>query len=81
MPVCSYLVHIKEGRSASVTEELNRFPECEATPAQNRDLLILVTETDSKHADDELRKRIESISDIECLALTFGADNKQEAPS
>ena len=73
MNVCSYLVHVRPGTAEAVTGTLNALPGCDAVPAENRDLVILVTETPDKQTDKDLTEQIQSLNDIECLALTFGA--------
>jgi nitrate reductase NapAB chaperone NapD len=81
MNICSYLLHIHNGgnRDGSLTRQLNALPGCEATPAENEEnLMILVTETPDKAADEQLCKQIESITAIEGMALVFGAQNPEE---
>lgn len=83
MHICSYLVHVsrKEGSLASVTQALNALPGCEATPDNNENnVLILVTETDDREADTHLLKKIETITDVECIALVFGATDPTGVP-
>jgi nitrate reductase NapAB chaperone NapD len=72
MPICSYLVVPEAGATRRVAVELSRMPGCEVVAAQNRDLLILVTETASLGADQALRERVERLDGIECVMLTFG---------
>lgn len=72
MPICSYLVIPEAGASERVQARLARIPECEVVAAQNRDLLILVTETEGLEEEDDLRGTVESMDGIEALLLTFG---------
>ena len=73
MNVCSYIAHVRPGTAQAVAGTLNALPGCDATPAENRDLVILVTETPDKQTDKDLNEQIQSLHNIECLALTFGA--------
>ena len=72
MPVCSYIVYPVSGRMHPLMETLNSMRGCEVTPANNRELLILVTETSSPREEDLLQEQLKQQEDIECLALAFG---------
>lgn len=72
MPVCSYLVIPDPGRTRALADRLNDIAGCEAAPARNRDLLILVTETPGLEEENALRERIEAMDDIRALLFTFG---------
>ena len=45
---------------------------CEVVPAQNSDVLLLVTTTPGPREDRELRQCIESLPGLDALLLTFG---------
>jgi nitrate reductase NapAB chaperone NapD len=72
MPICSYLVIPEAGATARVSAELSRIPGCDVIPAQNRELLILITETGGREADEALRKEVEGLDGVEALVFTFG---------
>ena len=80
MPVCSYLVHSQPGRRTDVANRLEQIPGCEATPADQHDLIVLVTATDTVEEEAALQKSLESVEGIQNIALTFG-DVSQEATS
>jgi nitrate reductase NapAB chaperone NapD len=71
MPVCSYIVHVKENKLPDVSIELETKDECTVYPAQNKEMLILVTETSDDNSEDKLKEKLNEITDIECMALTF----------
>ena len=72
MPVCGYvLVPEAQGR-AGLLDRLSSMPECEVVPAQNSDLLLLVTSTPGPAEDRDLRRRVESLPGLQALLLTFG---------
>ena len=72
MPVSSYLVAPDDGRRADVALALGRIPGCDVVPAENRDLLLLVTDTPDLSAEAELRASIEAIEGVRGLVMTFG---------
>jgi nitrate reductase NapAB chaperone NapD len=72
MPICSYLVIPEEGATDRVRADLASIPECEVVRAENRDVLLLVTETPGLEEEDALRSAVEAMDGIQALLLTFG---------
>lgn len=72
MPICSYLMIPEPGTKARVQERLDGIAGCEVVPAENRDILILVTETEDRTAEDALRARLETLDGVRALMQTFG---------
>jgi hypothetical protein len=72
MPVCGYVL-VPEARGRAVLmNRLSCLAGCEVVPAQNSDVLLLVTTTPGPTEDRELRQRIESLPGLDALLLTFG---------
>ena len=74
MPIKSYLVHPQEGQKMQLAGVLSKIEQCEVLPAENKDVLILVTETDSKQEEEVLKERLDSINGIKLMALVSGFD-------
>jgi nitrate reductase NapAB chaperone NapD len=72
MPVCSYLVIPETGAVERLAARLAALPGCEVAPAENRDLLLLVTDTPDTETDRKLRRTVEDMEGIHALVLTFG---------
>lgn len=72
MPICGYVVVPRQGESTGTAEALSRIEGCEVFPAENEDLLLLITETDSLEADAALRRTLRRSPGIDALLLTFG---------
>ncbi len=72
MPICSYLVVPEPGASDRIRARLAAIPECDVIGARNRDLLLLVTETGTSAQEARLRTRIEALTGVRDLVLTFG---------
>ncbi len=72
MPICSYLVISEDGASEHVAERLAALPGCDVVPAENRDVLILVTDTLGLEEEGALRRKVEALDGIQGLLLTFG---------
>ncbi len=72
MPICSYLAVPSEGTTDRLEEQLKRIPGCQVARAQNRELLLLVTETESPEEDEALRFTLQGIDELQALIFTFG---------
>lgn len=72
MPICSYLVIPGEGTLATVQSELAALVGCDVIRAENRDVLMLVTESTGPADEDRLRAEIEAVDGIDALLFTFG---------
>ncbi len=72
MPVCSYLVAPDDGCRDDVALALGKISGCDVVPAENRELLLLVTDTADLAAEAELRASIESIPGVRGMVMAFG---------
>lgn len=72
MPICSYLVSPVNERENELRERLTQFSECELERAENRDLYMLVTETEDMEHQKELEDRLNQVESIDWLMQTFG---------
>lgn len=70
MPIKSYLVYPIPGKQADVKATLSAMPECQCILSENYDLLVLVTDTADKAAEENLNTRLKEISSIQYLVLT-----------
>jgi nitrate reductase NapAB chaperone NapD len=81
MPICSYLVFPESGARQAVCRQLSEIPGCEFVPAENRDLILLVTETETSAQEEALRERVEALPEIRSLLLAFGeVTSAQQSP-
>lgn len=55
-----------------MARRLDVLPGCDVARSRNRDAILLVTDTGDLAEDEDLRRRIEGIDEIEALVLTFG---------
>ena len=72
MPIKSYLAHPHKGRKEELIKVLLSIDACEILPAQNEDVIALVTETNSKKEEEELETMLESIDSLKLLAMVAG---------
>jgi nitrate reductase NapAB chaperone NapD len=72
MPVFSYLAYPVNGAKEALLDELATLDFCEVTPAENKDILILVTDTPDEDQEKALQKKLKSLKSLESLGMTFG---------
>ena len=72
MPVFSYLAYPKQGARDQLIKDLAALDYCEVTPADNAEILILVTDTPDDDQDKALQKRLKKLNSLESLGMTFG---------
>jgi len=72
MPVFSYLAYPRAGAKAQLLNALAAIKYCEATPAENEDILILLTDTPNDDSEKDLQKKLKSLKSLQSLGMTFG---------
>jgi hypothetical protein len=72
MPVFSYLAYPAQGAKEALLKDLATLDYCEAVPAENEEILILVTDTPDEKKEKELQKKLEALKSLESLGMTFG---------
>jgi hypothetical protein len=75
MPVFSYLAYPADGKKEALLLDLEGLDYCEALPAENEEVLILVTDTPDEEKEKELQKKLKQLKSLESLAMTFGHAN------
>ena len=76
MPVFSYLAYPTKGGKKELLNELAALDYCEVTPADNDDVMILVTDTPDENKEKELQKKLKNIRSLQSLGMTFGHVDK-----
>ncbi|SFS51518.1 hypothetical protein SAMN04487906_0644 [Zhouia amylolytica] len=72
MPIISYLAHPYKGKKDNLVQEISRVKGCEVIPAQNEELLIVVTETSSKQEEEILKAKLDAIPSMKLLTMVSG---------
>ena len=72
MPVKSYLAYPHDGRKTELIQSLSALSGCEVIPAENHDLLVLVTETEDNFQEKELREKLDAIDSMKLLTMVSG---------
>lgn len=72
MPVFSYIAYPAQGAKKQLQAALEALDYCEVTPAENEDVLILVTDTPNDEKEKALKQALAQISILQSLGMTFG---------
>ena len=76
MPIKSYILHFEEGKKEILLKELHKLENCEVIPAENHDVVVLVTDTDSEELDNNLYNQLLEIKGLKHMSLVSGFDAK-----
>ncbi|EAR02369.1 hypothetical protein [Maribacter sp. HTCC2170] len=74
MPIISYLAHPQEGKKSELYDKLSLMENCEVIPAENENLLIVITDTETDIEENILKEKIETIQSLKLLAMVSGFD-------
>ena len=77
MPIFSYLAIPKEGAGETMCAELSALDYCQVIPADNQDVVVLVTDTPDDTTEEGLQKILRRLPSLQSLSLTFGYDEKE----
>ena len=72
MPVFSYLAYPTPGAKQQLINDLAALDYCEVTPADNEEILILVTDTPDENREQALQKKLKQLTSLKSLGMTFG---------
>ena len=72
MPIKSYLAHPYEGKKEELQQAISLLNGCEIIPAENKNVLVVLTESQNDIEDKNLKESIETIESLKLLALVSG---------
>ncbi len=78
MPIMSYLAYPVDGKKDELMRRLRQIKECSVHPADNRDLLVLVTDTNGREEETILQSELLNIDSLAFLALVAGYDDPEQ---
>lgn len=77
MPIFSYLAIPRTGAREKLCTELSAIDFCQVIPAENQDIVVLVTDTPDDASEKHLQKTLNNLKSLQSLSLTFGYDEKE----
>ena len=69
MPIKSYLAYPNKGQKDALIEALSHFSECEIVPAENQDLVVVVSDTISNEQEQQVEERLKQLKALAHLGL------------
>ena len=76
MPIKSYVLHCEENKKNILLKHLQKLSNCEVIPAQNHNVIVVVTDTESEETDTELYNQLLEMKGLKHLSLVSGFDAK-----
>ena len=77
MPVFSYLAIPKNGAKETLCTELASLEHCRFMPADNHEVVVLVTDTPDVTAEKALQESLTRLQSLQSLSLAFGYDDNE----
>jgi nitrate reductase NapAB chaperone NapD len=72
MAIFSYLAYPVQGAKEQLLNDLAALDFCEVTPAENQEVLILITDTPDEESEKKLQEKLKTLKSLESLGMTFG---------
>lgn len=72
MPIKSYLAHPLKGQKKQLIADLSALNNCEIIPAENKDVIVVITDTETDIEENLLKDKIETFTSLKLLALVSG---------
>lgn len=76
MPIFSYLALPKQGAKEALCAELARLDYCQIVPAENEDVIVLVTDTPDDTTEKSLQRTLKTLQNLQSLSMAFGYNEK-----
>ena len=75
MPIKSYLAIPKEGQKETLQQEISQFDSCEVTSSENKNVLVILTDTVSDKEDKKLFSQLNDLENLQLLTLVSAFSN------
>ena len=77
MPILSFLALPQAGGMEELCADLSALQYCEVIPAENQEVVVLVTDTPDDNAEKELQTALKKLPSLQSLSMTFGHNAEQ----
>ena len=78
MPIKSYIAQPHENRKDELIRSLSALPQCELLPAENKDVVIIVTDTKDQNEEEHIQHQLETIESLKLLTMVSGFNPKKD---
>ena len=76
MPIFSYLAIPRHGARDTLCAELSGLRHCQIVPAENREIIVLLTDTPDEDSERRLQEQLKNLTSLQSLSLAFGYDEQ-----
>ncbi|NER13653.1 hypothetical protein GWK08_09405 [Leptobacterium flavescens] len=76
MPIKSYLAYPVKGKRQELLNVLQNMEECEVVPAENHDVIVVVSETSNGKEEDILQEKLNAIESLQMLSMVSGFETR-----
>ena len=77
MPILSFLALPQKGGMEQLCSDLSAMEYCEVIPADNQEVVVLVTDTPDEETEKDLQKSLKNLPSLQSLSMTFGHNAEQ----
>lgn len=77
MPVLSYLALPRTGQKQQLYNDLAAMEYCQPIPADNQDVVLLVTDTPDQKTEKRVRQQLKKVDSLQSLSMVFGHTAEQ----
>lgn len=81
MPIFSYVAIPANGDKETLCADLIAMQHCEVIPADNKDVIVLVTDTPDENTEKKLQQTLKNLQSLQSLSLAFGYDDNEKKGS
>lgn len=72
VPIFSFLAYPEKNMKDQLINDLSHMEYCEVKPSDNKDVLILLTDTPDEEINKNLMNAIKELKSLQSLSMTFG---------
>lgn len=72
MPIFSYMAYPVPGAKRQLLNDLKTMDYCQVIPAENQELVILITDTPDEQQEKALQDKLNKLKSLQSLGMTFG---------
>lgn len=77
MPILSFLALPQDGGMEQLCSDLSAMEYCEIIPAENQEVIVLVTDTPDAETEKNLQRSLKNLPSLQSLSMTFGHNAEQ----
>ena len=71
MPIFSFIAYPENSMKDQLIKDLSLMQYCEVKPSDNKDVVILLTDTPDEETNKNLIAQIKELSSLQSLSMTF----------